>query len=220
VLRALEVWVLQWQPQAPAAVAAVLSAAEAADHPAVLRRPVVVDKRLLRAYSKGHHHSQQEVPARVREGCCTAEQLEPERKDCNNLAVVVHSLGREVSAVAAAAVVVVAAADVAAAAEEDNQQELAVANWSRWVAKHPWVLEEDHRDLVLHVAQDKPDKVALDWVREDLHRDRLVPRSLSLLVPTVGEGTVATLATRCCFNEFRWGLFTRITVDPPTLICW
>jgi hypothetical protein len=164
VRQALEVWVLQWQPQVLAAAAAVLAAAEAAA-PVVRHPVVVVDKRLLHAYSKGHRNQQEvPVPARVREGCCcTAEQLELERKDCNILAVVVHSLEQEVSAAVAAAAAVVAAAvaaaaDVAAAAE-DNRQELAVASCSRWVAKHPWV-EEDHRDR--DVALDKQDTVALD----------------------------------------------------------
>jgi hypothetical protein len=182
--------VLRRQPQVllAAAVVAVL-AAEAVD-PLVLR-PVVVDKRLLHAYLKADNR--RELPARVRDWGCTAERLEPQCRGCSNLAVVVvHSLGREVSAVvaAAAAAVVAVAAEVAAAA--DNQQELAVAKWARSVAKHPW--DEDHRDL--DVALDNSDKVVLDWVREVLH-DRLVPQSLSLLALTAGQDTVATLSTRC-----------------------
>jgi hypothetical protein len=108
--------------------------------------------------------------------------------------VLEHSQVQEVSAVVAAAVVAVAA-DVAAAAAAagDIQQELAVAKrLARSVAKHPWV-EEDHRHHVLDVALDNSDKVVLDRAREVLHRDRLVPRSLSLLAPTAGQDTVATL---------------------------
>jgi hypothetical protein len=139
----------------------------------------VADKRLLHAYSWAGN--QRAVPARVREGRhCTAERLEPERRDYSNLEVVLeHSLVQEVSAVVAAAV----AADVAAAA--GIQQELAVAKkWAHSVAKHPW--DEDHRHRVLDFALDNSDKVVLDRAREVLRRDRLVPRILSLLAPTAG----------------------------------
>jgi hypothetical protein len=136
--------------------------------------------------------SQRAVLARVREGRrCTAERLEPERKDYSNLGVV-HSLVlvQEVSAVVVVAAAV-AAADVAAAAV-GIQQELAVAKkWARSVAKHPW--DEDHRHRVLAVALDNSDKVVLDRVRQVLRRDRLLPRSLFLLAQTAGQDTVATL---------------------------
>jgi hypothetical protein len=101
---------------------------------------------------------------------------------------VVHSfvLVQEVSAVVAVAV----AAVVDAAAAVGIQQELAVVKkWARSVAKHPW--DGDHRHRVLAVALDNSDKIVP--VREVLHRDRLVPRSLSLLAPTAGQDTVATL---------------------------
>jgi hypothetical protein len=175
--------VLQRQPQVLLAAAAV-QAAEAVD-PAVLRHLGAADKRLLHAYSWAGN--QRAVPARVREGRhCTAERLEPERRDYSNLEVVLeHSLVQEVSAVVAAV-----AADVAAAA--GIQQELAVAKkWAHSVAKHP--SDEDHRHRVLDVVLDNSDKVVPDRAREVLRRDRLVPRSLSLLAPTVGQDTVATL---------------------------
>jgi hypothetical protein len=137
--------------------------------------------------------SQRAVLARVREGQhCTAERLEPERKDYSNLGVV-HSLVlvQEVSAVVVVVAAAVAAADVAAAAV-GIQQELAVAKkWARSVAKHPW--DEDHRHRVLAVALDNSDKVVLDRVRQVLRRDRLLPRSLFLLAQTAGQDTVATL---------------------------